>query len=295
MTRDPVRSATRYRVACRLSLLAIALSVAAAHTPSVALPRSASTAAKPPDRSQAVGCLIEPYRVVDVGSSVIGTLEQVHVDRGDRISKGQVLATLDSTVERAAVAVAISRVQALAEYRAAVAAAELAERNADRTQALFERSFVSDVARDQASAEMMLAAERVAQAAEQRALAAQELVMARAQLARRTIVSPLSGVVTERFLSPGERVEEKPILRLAQLDPLRVELILSATEFSRVRTGMVAVVHPDLPGVEPRNARVTTVDQVIDAASNTFRVRLTLPNPGGTLPSGLRCTVGLPD
>jgi multidrug efflux pump subunit AcrA (membrane-fusion protein) len=38
-------------------------------------------------------------------------------------------------------------------------------------------------------------------------------------------------------------------------------------------------------------ARVTHVDKIIDAASNTFRVRLSLPNPGNRLPAGARCKV----
>ena len=50
---------------------------------------------------------------------------------------------------------------------------------------------------------------------------------------------------------------------------------------------------PDLPGAAPAMARVTLVDKVIDAASNTFRVRLSLPNPGNKLPAGARCRVDL--
>ena len=50
---------------------------------------------------------------------------------------------------------------------------------------------------------------------------------------------------------------------------------------------------PDLPGAAPAMARVTLVDKVIDAASNTFRVRMSLPNPGHKLPAGARCRVDL--
>jgi multidrug efflux pump subunit AcrA (membrane-fusion protein) len=46
---------------------------------------------------------------------------------------------------------------------------------------------------------------------------------------------------------------------------------------------------PDLPGARPLTARVTMVDKVIDPASNTFRVQLSLPNPDLSLPAGLRC------
>jgi multidrug efflux pump subunit AcrA (membrane-fusion protein) len=42
-------------------------------------------------------------------------------------------------------------------------------------------------------------------------------------------------------------------------------------------------------------ARVDAIDPVIDAASDTFRVRLLLPNPGNAIPAGIRCSVALPD
>jgi membrane fusion protein, heavy metal efflux system len=52
-------------------------------------------------------------------------------------------------------------------------------------------------------------------------------------------------------------------------------------------------VMPELLNKKEHIAVVKTVDRVIDAATNTFRVRLELPNPGGVLPAGLRCKVDL--
>ncbi len=52
---------------------------------------------------------------------------------------------------------------------------------------------------------------------------------------------------------------------------------------------------PELPNAPALLAEVVLVDTVIDGASNTFRVRATLPNPDGTLPSGLRCRAELSD
>ena len=51
---------------------------------------------------------------------------------------------------------------------------------------------------------------------------------------------------------------------------------------------------PELPGAEPVQATVQHVDQVLDAASNSFRVRLSLPNPNNQLPAGLRCKAEVP-
>jgi multidrug efflux pump subunit AcrA (membrane-fusion protein) len=50
---------------------------------------------------------------------------------------------------------------------------------------------------------------------------------------------------------------------------------------------------PEFPGATPRQAKVTLVDRVIDGASNTFRLRMELPNPDLSLPAGLRCKVDL--
>jgi len=57
-------------------------------------------------------CLIEPQRVAEIGSQVIGVVESLLVERGDRVTKGQVIAVLRADVERAAVGVAQSRADA---------------------------------------------------------------------------------------------------------------------------------------------------------------------------------------
>jgi multidrug efflux pump subunit AcrA (membrane-fusion protein) len=117
----------------------------------------------------------------------------------------------------------------------------------------------------------------------------------KAQLSLRTLRSPFQGVVMDRFVNAGERVEEKPLLRIAMIDPLRVEVMLPVAHYGSIAAGASLTVHPDLPNAEPVSARVTRIDKVIDPASNTFRIRLSLPNPGNRLPAGLRCRVDLPD
>lgn len=259
--------------------------------PSAAAPARASGNAGMRAASQALGCLIEASSIVEVGASVIGVLDSVNVERGDVVTRGQVLARLEAGVERAAVALALTKANTNADVESAQSQKAFAASKARRTAELTELKFVSIQAREQAETEASMAAMRLAQTLEQQSLSARELQLARAQLAQRTISSPLSGVVVERYLSAGERVENRPIVKVAQIDPLRVELVLPSSEFSRIRTGMTARVQPALPGIAARNATVTIVDRVIDAASNTFRARLALPNKDLQLPSGVRCTV----
>jgi len=256
----------------------------------IALGSAASTWAA---AAQPLGCLIEPHRVIDVGSPVIGVVESVKVERGDRVAKGDVIAVLRADVERAAVNVAATRAKVAAEVQAAQANYELARQKYARAAELRRQNFISAQALEQARAEAEVAEQRLAQAKEQRGISARELQLAEAQLGLRTIRSPVTGVVVDRYMSGGERVEEKPIVRVATVDPLRVEVVVPAALYGTIATGSMLTVTPELPTATPRQAKVTLVDSVIDGPSNTFRVRLEMPNPNYELPAGLRCKVEL--
>ncbi|HVK54494.1 MAG TPA: efflux RND transporter periplasmic adaptor subunit [Burkholderiales bacterium] len=236
-----------------------------------------------------LACLIEADKVAEIGSQSVGVIEKVNVERGDLVEAGQVLASLQAEVERASVSVAAVRAQAEADLKAAMAAQELMQRKVVRARELFGKKFVSQEAVDQAEAEARIASNRVAQAQEAQRVAQQELALTNTQLAQRSIRSPFSGVVTDRYRTEGERIEREPILRIAKVDPLRVEVIMPAAEFGQIRSGAAVSVNTDIPGIKDLKAKVTLVDRVIDAASNTFRVRLSLPNPDRRIPAGLRC------
>jgi RND family efflux transporter MFP subunit len=243
--------------------------------------------------AQPQACLIEPQAVAEIGSPVIGVVEALRVERGDRVTKGQVLAVLRADVERAAVSVAHSKVQAEAEAQAAATALEFARQKLVRARDLYAQNFISAMALDQARSEVDLAEGRLAQTREQRQVWSRERDLATMQLAQRSIRSPIDGVVAERYVSAGERVETKPLLRIAQVDPLRVQVIVPAALYGKVAVGSNVSVTPQLPQATPVSARVTLVDPLIDAPSNTFRIQLELPNPGNALPAGLRCKADL--
>jgi len=211
-------------------------------------------------------CLVEPRLVANVGSSVDGVLEQVTVDRGDIVRKGQVVARLQSGFEVASVKLSEARV-------------EFARRKVERNETLFEKQLISAQERDEMVTEAKLLLE--------------ELKKNQETLKMRTIVSPLDGVVVERRMAPGEsiRTDKTVVLRLAQINPLNVEVIAPAALFGSVRVGMIGHVslEPLFPGTY--QAKVVVVDKVIDAASGTLGVRLQLPNPNNKIPAGIKCSV----
>jgi len=236
-------------------------------------------------------CIIEPSQVVAIGSPVTGLIEKVYVERSDLVEAGQVLVELESTVERAAVAQARSRSRMNGELEARQANHALGQRNRERAEKLFENNALSLELRETVETEAEVARLEVEQALDDKRLASLQLEQALAVLKRRTIRSPISGVVTERLMSAGERVEDETILTVARVDPLRVEVILPAAMFGSIRPGMRASIVPEFPGDQVHVASVTIVDRVIDAASGTFGARLELLNPDQSIPGGLHCQV----
>ena len=238
-------------------------------------------------------CVIEPTETVELGSPVIGIINSIKVERGDTVKKGQIIAKLASDVERKSVDLATLRVNDFSEVQSAVAAKEHAKREKTRAVLLFKKNLISKQALDKAVTEDTLARAQVAQARENISQSNQELKLARARLNQRTLRSPINGIITERYLSPGNRVQDQPIVRIAKVNPLRVEVIVPAKYFNQFKKGQIVKVAPELPGFKPKDAKVKIIDRTLDAASNTFRITLELANPDLEVPAGARCTVNL--
>ena len=101
--------------------------------------------------------------------------------------------------------------------------------------------------------------------------------------------------MVDRYLNPGESVEERPIIKIARVNPLRVEVVAPVSMLGRIKRGQLAMVTPESPVGGSYEAEVKIVDPILDAASGTFRIRLELPNEDFSLTSGLRCQVNFLD
>jgi len=238
-------------------------------------------------------CLIQPDSEADVGSPVVGVVESIRVERGDRVRKGEVLAKLRSRVEAASLKVAKTRAEADADVKAAQANYLYLKQEHARAEDLYQQKFISQAALEKSRAEMDVAKEKLEQAKKQLDVWKREVELARAQLELRAIRAPFSGLIAERHVSVGERIEDQPMFRVTRVDPLRVEIVVPAGKFGTIKKGMVVRVTPDLPNFDPMDAEVVLVDEFVDAASNTFRVRAALPNSDGKIPYGSRCTAQL--
>jgi RND family efflux transporter MFP subunit len=247
--------------------------------------------------SQAVGnefdCIIEARQMVDIRSPVEGLISSVSVERGEAVKRGQVVVTLDSGPERAALAVAKQRADSVGPLKAAEARLDLAVKKEKRAEELARQNFISPNALEEARTERSLAESDLKVARENQKMAELEVARASEVLSMRTLKSPVNGVVVDRYLKPGEFATtnvKDPILKIAEIDPLNVEVILPASLYGQVQRGDRADVLPETPK-QKFVARVAVVDRVIKAASGTFGVRLELPNEKQLVPAGAKCKV----
>jgi RND family efflux transporter MFP subunit len=243
-------------------------------------------------------CVMEPRQVVEIRSTVEGVIEKLTVDRGDFVKKGQVLVQLDAAVERASAELARQRSQLEGAVRSGESRVEYSLKKHGRQEELFKQSFISAQARDEAATERKLAESELKEAIDNRRVAELEYRRQTEVVKLKTIVSPVNGVVMERLMHPGEVAEagvgRKPILKVADVETLHVEVVLPVEAYGRVKVGGKADVIPDAPIGGRYSATVAVVDRVFDAASGTFGVRLALPNAKRQLPAGLRCKASFP-
>jgi RND family efflux transporter MFP subunit len=240
-------------------------------------------------------CMIEARQHIEIRSPVEAVIESISVKRGDIVARGQVVAQLASGPERAALNLAQSRAQAVGEIKSAEARVDIAQKKRQRADELFKQNFISTNARDEAQADFQLASEEARRARENQQINELEARRAAEVLAMRTIRSPLNGVVVEVLLRPGEFgaiTFKDPIMKLAEIDPLHVEVVLPLSMYGQIRAGQRATVVPEAPVGGRYETTVKVVDRVVDAASGTFGVRLELPNARRTIPAGVRCKIG---
>src|SRR5258707_486419 len=242
--------------------------------------------------SPELDCVIEPQQVVKLASSVVGVVARLDVDRGDVVSTGQVLGNLEDGVEAATLALAKAKATNDYSIKSIRARLDFLRSKYGRAGQLGAKSFVSQASVEEAESEAKMAEEQLKEAILNLEIARIDVTRSEELLKQRRFISPIDGVVVERMLVPGEyRNEQTPILTLAQINPLKVEVFVPTTYYRRILVGSTAQVKPDNTIGGVYTASVAVVDQVFDAASGTFGVRLNLPNPDLGLPAGVRCKI----
>jgi len=254
---------------------------------------------------------LQPTSEVEVGSELSGLVTEVNVDNNDRVTRGQVLARIDTARLQDAIA------QSKASLQSAIADVAQAEATAQQTKAALARfeevhalsggKVPSAAELDSAKAEYAraIAGVRTAEAGVARARA--QLSSDQTQFSKALILSPVTGVVLSRQIDPGQTVAASfnaPVLFLIaeDLSAMRLEVKVDEADVGQVAAGQSATFQVDAFPGRTFPARVERVDVGANAdggstasssSSNTvvaYTAVLAVNNSDSTLRPGMTAT-----
>ena len=212
----------------------------------------------------------QPVGVAGAG----GRVTSVNVDAGKWVGAGQVLATIDRSVQSQQAA------QLAAQVASARANAELAQNNYDRAVALQGRGFVSKAEIDskRAARDAANATVRMNQA---------QLNATRAEIGRLDIRAPASGLVLARMIEVGQIVSPGTgaLFRIAEGGRMEMKAQLSQQDLVLIHAGMPASVTP-IGTDRAYSGQVWQVSPVIDPQSRQGEVRILIPYDPAIRPGG---------
>ena len=251
-------------------------------------------------RVSATGTL-QPEHQVDIGAEISGRLDRVAVDYNDRVTKGQVLAVINTDQIRAQLA------QAQAALNAAKAAVSTSEATVnetrekrDRAQGLFARSIVSAQDLQTAEADYARAVASVAKAKADVENAGAQVQLHETQLNKAEVRSPIDGIVLDLKVQQGQTVAssfQTPVLFTVASDLSRMELEVDIDEadIGQVREGQTATFSVDAFPQRRFDAKLTSLRNAPKTTNGvvTYQGVLEVDNSAGLLRPGLTATVDI--
>ncbi|MFU8824720.1 efflux RND transporter periplasmic adaptor subunit [Yoonia sp.] len=233
-----------------------------------------------------INCTIKPTRVVELSSAAMGIVAEVYVVPGQRVGQGDVLARIDDRALQGELALAEARAGITSGLAAAeTRAAALRQRLARLTEALNRRA-ISAAEHEAAATELALAEADILRERDQLLMAGLERDRVLAQMAAMEITSPVTGIIGENLVNPGEAAAPNPVATIHVTSPLRVEAYVPAARLAQV---VEAESHIIIIGDDPTPVPVIFdyAAPMADLASNTISVFFKLDSDS-ILP-GSRC------
>lgn len=218
------------------------------------------------DEIHAVATL-KAQEVSPLSSKVPGNVAAVLVDIGTRVKSGDILLELDDTNFD------LGAKQAEANF-------QQADRQYERARALLAEKVIPQSRYDAAEAAY--------------AIAREALAMAREHLKNTKIRAPIDGVVVERNVEVGQAVAPgAQVLRIVNQSSMKIDVDLPEKDFGRVSPNMSAIISVDAFQEKVFHGQIALINPMISPKTRTFRVRIEIPNPSGTLADGMFARVCL--
>ena len=190
---------------------------------------------------------VNPVEMVDVGTQVSGTIKEIYVDYNSRVTKGQLVAMLDTDMLQSRVdEVKASLALAQARVTSAKASAADADRTFRRNKELWSRNLIARSELDAAETKLSLARASLAEHNAQVVQAKASLKQAETSLGYARIVSPVDGVVIARKVDVGQTVaaslQTPTLFSIARdLTRMQIEASVDEADIGRIAEGQKAI------------------------------------------------------
>lgn len=231
--------------------------------------------------------IVQPSKQVTLNAPLPAVLKELTVDEGDAVTQGQPLAFMDDALQQVAVRSAEFQAKSTTAIENAQLVYEDAQIQVERIEEARRSDAASDweVRRTKLQAEQALAQLKAAK--EQQELASIQLDLERERLERYQILAPFDGKVLRVQSEAGASLtQQDEILELVALQPLEAVFHLPSTTYGQLELGQTYTLRAEVGDQASVNARLKTIDPVIDPASLTYRVVLEIDNPDTAMPSG---------
>lgn len=231
-----------------------------------------------PSYYESVGT-VRASQTAQLAAQTMGNVLRVNVREGDHVASGQVLATIDDSQARAGLERATAGKSSAAQAAiAAQAEFSLAESTLKRYELLRERKSVSAHEFEEVQARYEAAKAQRDMAAAGIAGADAALAQARTAQGFTRILAPFPGVVTGKFVEPGNLASPgSPLFSIEDTSAFRLEVTVDESNIGAVKLGTDTPVLIDAVGDAPITARVVQILPSADPASRSFLVKLQLP------------------
>lgn len=255
------------------------------------LPHQGSPADQPAGSVRVVG-MTSPSRTAVLAAVLPARIATLTAAEGSTVKAGDVVVTLEDGVQRTKTEMARAAAESTLEVEQARVRSDLARRQLDRMIALYGRDDSSSKELHDAQAACDLARLDHELARFNHAQARRQYERERGLLEEYTLRAPFDGYVVEHLKRAGEAIDQlEGMVRLAALDPLLVVLDCPLAPAPQVFVGQRVTVEPTDGPWEARLGTVVLVSRVADAASQTVKVKVEVPNEDAGWPAGLKTEV----
>ncbi|HEY9222069.1 MAG TPA: efflux RND transporter periplasmic adaptor subunit [Lutibacter sp.] len=210
---------------------------------------------------------VEPKLTVPLSFLLPGTVVSVKVEEGDKVSKGQILAELNST-------------SAINAYQATSAALSQAEDAHRRLKSVYDKGSLPEI-------QMQDAISKLAQAKSANKIAYQNL-------SNCTLKSPNSGFIGTRNIEVGSSaIPGNPVINLVSLNEVYVRVSVPENEINKISKGQKARIVISALGSKEFIGELEKVGVVANRLSKTYEVKILVQNPDLLMKSEMACDVDI--